>query len=252
MWTQAPPAATDATSTADDAILTILVGAVLSAAVQAIIQTRTLIDRASGHSRRDDAVPISPVIDIAFDVAVRAATVVSGGTAALGRLGRRVTLLTPQPLVPSSRFWPQAVLARSVARGRIGRLNADRIGRQVAADLVVGMVDEMLDHIDLTRLVLERVDIDDIVAGIDLGEIAREVIDEIDLPEIIRESSGAMASETLLGMRTKGIEADERVNRAIGRVLLRRRDRATATVPPETETVPPESATVPPERDGDG
>lgn len=225
---QAPPST-------DDAILTIVVAAVLSAAVQAAIEMRTLLERASGDSRQDGAEPISPAVDAAFDVALRVAAVVAGGAAMLGRLGRRVTLLTPQPPILSSRFWPQMVLARSVARGRIARLNADRIGRQVAADLVVGMVDEVLDHMDLTRLVLERVDIDDVVSGIDLAGIAREVIDEIDLPEIIRESSGAMASETLLGMRIKGIEADERVNRAIGRVLLRRRDRNTVTVSPERD-----------------
>ena len=135
-------------------------------------------------------------------------------------------------------------------------MNADRIGRQVAADLVVGVVDEVLDHIDLTRLVLDRVDIGDVVAGIDMAGIAKEVIDEIDLPEIIRESSGAMASETVTGMRIKGIEADERVNRAIGRVLLRRRDRNTVTLPPDSNAATGASdsnaATGPPEGEGDG
>jgi hypothetical protein len=174
-----------------------------------------------------------------------------------------------------------------VERGRNARENADRLRAQVAGDLVVAVLDDVLDRVDLTQLVLDRVklsniiatmdlddivarldlapivdrvpidrimtridlnaiaarldvnaiaarlDVDDVIARIDLAGIANQVIEEIDLPEIIRESSGAMASETMLGMRIRGIEADQRVNRVIDRLLLRRQDRNTVALQPQ-------------------
>jgi hypothetical protein len=61
-----------------------------------------------------------------------------------------------------------------------------------------------------------------VLARIDLVGIAEEVIDAVDLPEIIRESTGSMASETVRGARMQGIHADEAVGRAVDRILLRR------------------------------
>jgi hypothetical protein len=52
--------------------------------------------------------------------------------------------------------------------------------------------------------------------------LAEEVIDAVDLPEIIRESTGSMASDTVRGARMQGIHADEAVGRAMDRILLRR------------------------------
>ena len=43
------------------------------------------------------------------------------------------------------------------------------------------------------------------------SSIAREVVYEIDLPEIIRESTGIVTSEAVVGVRMQGIQADERV-----------------------------------------
>ena len=84
----------------------------------------------------------------------------------------------------------------------------------------------MIDRLDLTAIVLNRVDLDALVnavlARIDLVGLAEEVIDAVDLPEIIRESTGSMASETVRGARMQGIHADEAVGRAVDRILLRR------------------------------
>ncbi len=77
-----------------------------------------------------------------------------------------------------------------------------------------------------------RLDIDAVLDRVDLAGIANQVINEINLPEIIRESSGAMASETVLSMRSRGIEADETINRIVDRILLRRRARNTVALQP--------------------
>lgn len=204
----------DAAPPADDAALTILVAAVLSSAVRAAVEMRALVQRASGRPHRDGPASIPPVLDAAFDVALRATALVADGAVLLGRVGQRAALRTPRPPVIPSGSWPLPALARSAERGRNARAKGDQAARE--------LVDEVLDRIDLTRLVAERVNIGDVVAGIDLAGIVKEVIDEIDLPELIRESRGARASDTEVDRQIRDIEVDERVNKAIGQVLHRR------------------------------
>lgn len=109
-----------------------------------------------------------------------------------------------------------------------GRLDVDVIAARLD-------VDALLERFDLNRIVRERLDVDDIVrlvdldaviARIDLVGLAQEIIDAIDLPELIRESTGSMASETVHGIRMRGVTGDEIVGRAIDRLLLRREGRA--------------------------
>jgi hypothetical protein len=56
----------------------------------------------------------------------------------------------------------------------------------------------------------------------DLVGLAQEVIDGVDLPELIRESTGSMASDGVREVRMHGIAADEAVGRAVDRLFLRR------------------------------
>jgi uncharacterized protein YjbI with pentapeptide repeats len=96
------------------------------------------------------------------------------------------------------------------------------------------LVTAVLDRVDLTAVVLQRVDLDALVnaviAHVDLIGLAEEVIDGVDLPEIIRESTGSMASDAVRGARLQGIAADEAVGRAVDRLLLRRKSRHPAHV----------------------
>ncbi len=174
------------------------------------------------------------------------------------------------------------------ARGRLGRL-----GMELLDALVPVVVDLILDRIDLTALVMRRVDLDAVAAGLDIGKIldridlnelieqrvdldriaadldldavtarldldaiaagldvdavaarldidrvmarvdliglAEFVVDGIDLPRIIRESTGSVASEGLREVRTRSMEADQALAHLVDRMLLRRgsgRDRA--------------------------
>ena len=70
---------------------------------------------------------------------------------------------------------------------------------------------------------VERVDLDAVISRIDLIGIVEEVLDVIDLPAIIRDSTGSMASETVRGARMTSITADDAISRAIDRALFRRR-----------------------------
>jgi hypothetical protein len=107
----------------------------------------------------------------------------------------------------------------------VGRLDLDRIVRErVDLDGIVATVD--IDAI------AARIDIEAVIDRIDLVGLAEDVIAEVDLPEIIRESTGSMASETVRGVRMQGITADEAVGRAVDRFRLVR-SRRRQPLPPE-------------------
>jgi hypothetical protein len=88
-------------------------------------------------------------------------------------------------------------------------------------------VEQVLDRVDLTALVLERVDlgvvVDSVLAQVDLIALAEQVIEGVDLPELIRESTGSMASDTVRGVRMRGIEADQTISNAVDRLFRSRR-----------------------------
>jgi hypothetical protein len=132
----------------------------------------------------------------------------------------------------------QRVDLQRLVREVLGRLDQEVLAEVVAlvdVDAVAARLDveSVLDRVDLTTLVLERVDlgavVDAALAKIDLVGLAEQVIDGVDLPEIIRESTGSMASETVRGVRMRGIEADQTVSRAVDRLFRSRRSLPGAT-----------------------
>lgn len=121
----------------------------------------------------------------------------------------------------------------------------ERVDLDAVVEAVLEQVDldAVLDRLDLTAVVLERVDLDVLVkavlARIDLAGLAEDVIEAVDLPGIIRESTGSMASETVRGGRMQGIAADEAIARMRNRILLRRGHAEPADgVPPQPGGTP--------------
>ena len=55
------------------------------------------------------------------------------------------------------------------------------------------------------------------MAQIDLIGIAQKIVDGIDLPGIIRDSTGSLASEAVHGVRVQGQQADDAVGQLVGR-----------------------------------
>ena len=68
----------------------------------------------------------------------------------------------------------------------------------------------------------DHVDIESIVDEVDIVAITNQVLAEIDLPEIIRQSTGSVASETVRGVRMQAITADDAVSKLSERFRLRR------------------------------
>ena len=106
------------------------------------------------------------------------------------------------------------------------------------------IVNRALDTLDLTQLVIDRVDIDELIARADIDAIidrfpvvplANYVIEEIDLPQIIRESTGGIATDAVNAIRVQGVGADQLISRLADRVFLRRRHRTVnAPVDPKS------------------
>ena len=146
-------------------------------------------------------------------------------------------------------------LARSVldVAYRAGEAGARSVQRRTepTARAVLSTVDHQLtalanrlaaaafDRLDVTALVVDHVDLDGVVAVVDVDAVlaridllglATYIIEGIDLPVLIRESTGGVTTEVLRGARQHSYEADQTVARVIDRMLLRHRGRETQSL----------------------
>jgi len=133
-----------------------------------------------------------------------------------------------------------AAVARVDLDAAVALVDLDAIVATVDLDAAVARVDigAVIGRVDLDAIVatvdldgaVARVDLDAIIDRIDVIGIVEEVLDVIDLPAIIRDSTGSMASETVRGARMTSITADDAISRAVDRALFRRR-KARAVLP---------------------
>jgi predicted RNase H-like nuclease len=112
--------------------------------------------------------------------------------------------------------------------GIVGRVDIDAIAKRIDLDAIV-------EKIDIDAIV-SRLDLDAIVDRVDIVGLAEEVVNGIDLPEIIRESTGTMASEVVRDARMQSIVADVTIARLVDRLIHRRRARRT-DAPGEPESL---------------
>ena len=82
-------------------------------------------------------------------------------------------------------------------------------------------IDGVAERIDLDS-VAARLDVEKIVARMDLAKLSLEVIERIDLPEIIRSSTGTVASEGVRVIRMQSFGADRALTGLVNRVFGRR------------------------------
>lgn len=129
----------------------------------------------------------------------------------------------------------------NAALDRLVPVIADAIIERIdLTDVVMEQVDlhrivtSALDTLDLTSIVLERVDINAIVAEADVDAVidrvpilplANYVIDEIDLPQIIRDSTSGIAGDAMNTVRRQSVGADDLVSRVADRIVFRRKGR---------------------------
>jgi hypothetical protein len=126
-------------------------------------------------------------------------------------------------------------VASSAVNGGLDRLLPPIIDAIISridlTDVVLARVDlraivlRALDEIDLTAIVVDRVDLDVIINQIPIVEIADYVINEIDLPELIRQSTGGVAVNALNATRMQAADADAGIATVVNRILFRSRSR---------------------------
>ena len=114
----------------------------------------------------------------------------------------------------------------------VGRLDLNEIANGLELDPLVAKVnlEAVVDRLDIAAVVAKvnpdpivaRVNFDAALAQIDLIGIAQKIVDGIDLPGIIRDSTGSLASEAVQGVRVQGQHADDAVGQLVGRVFRRR------------------------------
>jgi hypothetical protein len=126
----------------------------------------------------------------------------------------------------------EEIVARLDVNEIVARIDLDEIVERIDLDAAVQRIDmqRIVERIDLNEIiervdvnaVVGRIDLDAIVERLDLAGIATRVIEEIDLPQIIRVSSETMATETAEGIRVQSMEADRLVAGVVDRILRRR------------------------------
>jgi len=169
-------------------------------------------------------------------------------------LGGERQLPAQLPRTPAPGPWLSALAGMGRGLGAAATAEAQRAARAAARGMVLAVLDELdltavvrervdlnavaqeldldaiIARVDLDRVVARvdvdavaaRLDLDAVVARMDLIGLAQVVVDGIDLPGIIRESSGAMTTQAVRDVRLQSLEADEAVARAAGRWLPRR------------------------------
>lgn len=134
-------------------------------------------------------------------------------------------------------------------------IDVDKIAERVSLEPIIDRVDvdEIASRLDV-KAVIDRLDLDGIVDTVDLErqvnridlvKIADQVIEGVDLPQMIRESTGSLSTEAVHGARVQGMQADDAVAGFVGR-LFGRDNAPSSDKPssdkPSTETDPKTNA----------
>ena len=111
-------------------------------------------------------------------------------------------------------------------RGRDQQRRNERAAQEALRTVLRAALTFAVDEVEVDEIVA-RVDIDAVMARVDLADLVQRVLDEIDVNQVIQESSSTMAAETVDAVRTRSMRADRVVNRLVDHVLQRREERRT-------------------------
>ncbi|NKR32426.1 hypothetical protein GS504_14860 [Rhodococcus hoagii] len=102
------------------------------------------------------------------------------------------------------------------------RVDIERIVDRVDVDAIAARVDvnAIAAKVDVDRIAAS-VDVDAVIGRVDLVGLSNEVIEGVDLPRIIRESTSTMSTEAVRGARSQGMAADDAVAGFVGRLFGR-------------------------------
>jgi len=146
-------------------------------------------------------------------------------------------------LADSDRKWREAEVESMQAAAAFARELEPQIVRAALEPLdltsLVGEsvdLDELAEKIDVDR-VAERLDLEAIIQKLDLPKLVEEVLAEIDVADLIRQSTGTLTGDAIDEVRYVSVDADRVVGRLVDRVIRRRRRHLDAPGEPESANV---------------
>jgi len=218
--------------------LSLLAGAFLGAAVQAVELTSKALGQVAGAAEPVASwVSSPPFLRGVADAATSGLRLMDGKWQAEEASTQRSAEEFLQGLIPqvTGAALDQIDLTDLVKRVDLNAVlddvDVDAIVRSIDVDAIISRVDvnQIVQRVDVNAVaagididaIVERVNLDAIVDRIDVTAIAQQVIEEVDLPSIVRESSGALASETVQEVRLQSMGADRFVARVVDKILRR-------------------------------
>ena len=128
----------------------------------------------------------------------------------------------------------QKVIDRVDVDAIVARVDVQRVVAGLDLDALVGQVDiqRVVAGLDLDAIVAQ-VDLNAVVERVDLPRVTEQVFDEVDLGQVIRESTGSISGETVDALRYQGMNLDRSLSRIVDRMLLRKRRADGTTSAPE-------------------
>lgn len=117
----------------------------------------------------------------------------------------------------------QRVASAVDAQALLADLDVDALAARLDMNRLLDRIDmdRLLDRIDMDRLT-ERINVEALLDRVDLPAVASDVIDDLDIPQVIREATADTASEGVRDVRLRGVAADRAIRRAVDRLLTRR------------------------------
>jgi uncharacterized RDD family membrane protein YckC len=144
---------------------------------------------------------------------------------------------------------PDVIMERVDINALVERVDINALVERVDVDAMLERVDinELLERVDINDL-LERVDVDAVIDRVDVNKLMSRVdveaiIDRVDvksvtdragIPEIVQESTGALASSALDVFRRQIVAIDQIVSRTTYR-MIRRDPTERPVAPPDLE-----------------
>jgi hypothetical protein len=119
-----------------------------------------------------------------------------------------------------------ALLDRVDVEGIIDRVDVEKIIDRVDVEKIIDRVDveKIIDRVDVNAIV-GRVDVQAIMGRVDIAPMADEIISEVDIGAIVRQSTGSITGDAVDGGRVTAMRIDGFVDRVADRILFRRKAR---------------------------
>ncbi|WP_157851484.1 hypothetical protein [Streptomyces monomycini] len=136
-----------------------------------------------------------------------------------------------------------AVVAQLDLDALVARVDVNKVAERVA-------VDRVADRVDVERIA-RRVDIDALLVRADPVGLARQVLEEIDIGRLVRDTGGSLTGDAVDAVRLRSARADRLVDAFTDR-LLRRNGSVPSSAPSPPSSAPPSSSPPsPPPRGGE-